>query len=419
MNDSPLFYRSACELGRLIGRGEVSSERVVRAHLGRLCELNPKLNAIIQIAPESAVEQARLADAAVAAGAELGLLHGVPFTVKDVYPVKNAAELVAVPGMPPLLDLPRDRDATAILRLRAAGAILIGVSRATVWKDREDRYGSVRNPYHLDMDAGGSSGGEAATIAAGGSPLGLGSDSGGSLRTPAGRCGIATIRPSNGRVPQAADGGRTGDPRTVAGPLARSVEDLAAALGIISGVDPLDPTTLPVPLGDWRTVRLAGLRVGVFAGSEVEPPSPLATAAVRDAAAALKEAGAHLAEAQPPDLAESWSITQEYWTGYPDGQNASRTFYGFMKRWDIYRVALALFMEDFDVLVCPVDPLIYTCVFSLVGWPCAVVRCGTQTNGLPIGVQVVSKPWRDDVALAAAAEIERTATAGGWRPPLM
>jgi amidase len=88
-----------------------------------------------------------------------------------------------------------------------------------------------------------------------------------------------------------------------------------------------------------------------------------------------------------------------------------------MKRWDRYRVALALFMEDFDVLVCPVDPLIYTCVFSLVGWPCAVVRCGAETNGLPIGVQVVGKPWRDNVVLAAAAEIERSA--GGWRAPLM
>jgi amidase len=197
--------------------------------------------------------------------------------------------------------------------------------------------------------------------------------------------------------------------------LARFVEDIAVALNIISGTSPLDPTTLPLPLCDWRSVQLKDLRVGVFLDDSFEAPTPLAIKAVQDASDVLRIEGAKVIAARPPDLAESWNITQEYWRGYPDGANASLVYEGFLNRWDKYRVALGLFMQDFDLVIAPVDPLVYTCVFSLVGWPSVVVRGGTDRDGLPIGVQLIGKPWCDHVALAAAAGVERAL--GGWRPP--
>jgi amidase len=415
MKTNSLIYRSALELAGLMCRGEVSAEEVVKAHLERLREVNPMLNAVIQIAPESAIEQAREADAAVRAGEPTGELHGVPFTVKDVYPVKDVARLEKMTEMAELLELPRDRDATAVSRLRAAGAILIGVTRATWWKDREDRYGPVHNPYDLATSASGSSGGEGAVIAAGGSALGLGSDSGGSLRQPATKCGIATIRPSNGRVPRAADSRGTFDTRTVAGPMARTIGDVAAALKIISGPDPLDPATLPVPLGDWREQNMKGKRVGVFLGSGAWSVDGAMVLAVEFAAGALRDAGAVVMDAQPPDVAGGWAITQEYWRGYPEGNGAGEAYEAFLIRWDNFRVAMALFMKQFDLLVCPADPTVYTALFSLVGWPAAVVRAGTDGGGMPMGVQIVANAWRDDVALAGAACVE--AASGGFKEP--
>jgi amidase len=410
-------YASATEIARLIRGREVSAEEVITAHLARIEALNPLLNAVIQIAPESAVEQARAVDAALARGEAVGPLAGVPFTVKDVFPVKDAARLVPIQGMAPLLDLPGDRDATAIVRLREAGAILIARTRATIWKDRMERYGPVHNPFDLTADAHGSSGGEAAIIAAEGSPLGLGSDSGGSLRHPAERCGIVALRPSNGRVPRGVDAAGTNDPRTVAGPLARRVEDVAVALEIISGVDPYDATTLPLPLRDWRNVEITGLRVAIFDDYSFHESAPEQVAAVRDAAKALEDAGASVDEISPPNLAEAWQITLDYWSG-TDAMGIAAVYDEFLARWDRFRIAMALYMQDLDLIITPVGPSVYPAVFSLVGWPAAVVRIGTWPGtAMPIGVQVVGKPWLDDVALAAAARIE--AVYGGWRAPVM
>jgi amidase len=237
MTTSDLCFASASTLARAIRRREVTAEEVILAHLNRIAKLNPVLNSVIQIAPESAVEQARAADAALGRGEGAGPLHGVPFTVKDVYEVCETARLVTAPGIVQRPEPPPERDSTVVRRLRAAGAILIAVTKATLWSDCEERYGFTHNPYDLTRTPSGSSGGEAATIAAGGSPLGLGSDSGGSLRLPAHCCGVATLRPSNGRVPRGSDAAGTNDPRTAAGPLARAVEDVALALRIIRGFD--------------------------------------------------------------------------------------------------------------------------------------------------------------------------------------
>lgn len=416
MPDSELTTLSATALAARIRRRDVSSEQVVRAHLDRLRAIHPLLNTVLQIAPESAIEQAREADHLLARGVDIGPLHGVPFTVKDVFPIVDIARMVDMPGMAPRPDREYARDATAAARLRRAGAIPIAVTRATLWTDREERYGRVRNPYNPDFDASGSSGGEAATIAAGGSPLGIGSDSGGSLRDPANRCGIATLRPSNGRVPRGVDAAGANDPRTAAGPLARTVADVALAMSVIGGVDPYDPTTLPMSWPDYRAVDVRGLRVLAFDDNGLVSASPEDKAAVNSAALALEQAGCNITWSSPPWCDEAYEVTKQYWH-YGGEEGEVREYFQFLDRRDGVRIRMSLFMQDIDLILCPVDPLTtlydrdlpgftYTTPFSLVGWPCAVVRASTASNGLPIGVQIVAGPWRDDVALAAAAVIE-------------
>jgi amidase len=430
MKTHDLLTLSASDLARAIRDRRLSSEEVVGAYLRRIAEINPVLNTVIQIAPESALEQARAADEALARGQNWGPLHGVPFTVKDVYSLGEGVRLVTAPGMPsPLHDAAAERDTVAVGRLRAAGAIPLAVTRATLWSDRDERYGYARNPYGLLHTVSGSSGGEAATIAAGGSPLGMGSDSGGSLRMPAHFCGIATLRPSNGRVPRASDAAGTNDPRTVAGPMARSIDDVALAMQIVQGFDWEDPTTTPVPWSDYKQVDLNGRRVALFTDNGIVTPTAATVAAVNAAASALTAAGAIVTEVTPPGMAEAWEITLDYWR-YCGEVGAVADYFRFLERWDRYRLSVNAFMRHFDLIVCPVEaypaPLqdgqqegipgfTYTAPFSLVGWPCGVVRAGTTSETLPVSVQVVGQPWRDDVVLAACRHIETVC--GGWQSP--
>ena len=431
MTKNEIIYAPATLLARAIQNKEVSSETVVSTYLERALAVNTDLNCVLQIAPESALAQAKAADAALSRGAAIGPLHGVPFTVKDVFAVSpEIARLEPAPGMAQRPDPEQPaQSSTAVQRLREAGAILMGVTRATLWSDREERYGIAHNPYDLKRTPSGSSGGEAALIAAGGSPLGLGSDSGGSLRLPAHCCGIATIRPSNGRVPRATDADGTNDPRTAAGPLARNVDDIALALQIISGFDWREPTTLPLPPpGDHRAVSLRDLRVAFFTDNGIAPPTRETAAMIHAAARSLELSGAQVTESVPPLLAESWEITNDYWR-YCGEQGEVAGYFRFLERWDRYRMALLAFMQQWDALLCPTEafpaPLTnepstppmftYTAPFSLLGWPCAVVRGGTCPDGMPLTVQVIGAPWRDDIALALAHALETAL--GGYRPP--
>jgi amidase len=287
-------------------------------------------------------------------------------------------------------------------------------------------YGATRNPYDLDRSPSGSSGGEAAAIAAGASPLGLGSDSGGSIRTPAHYCGIAALRPTAGRVPNTGAfelPGGLSDPRSQIGPMSRWVEDLGPVLAIIAGVDWHDSGVIPMPLVDPTSVELRDLRVAWYADDGLAPPTPETAQAVRDAARALTDAGAVVAETRPPDLDQGWDITQRYWRSFElNGEETGRLIHD----WDEFRTRMLGFVERYDLILCPVadEPAVpqgvegngsYCLPYSLTGYPCAVVRAGTSPEGLPIGVQVVARPWREDVALAAAGHIE--SDLGGWRPP--
>jgi amidase len=431
-----LTTASATGLAAMIRERQVSSRDVVEAHLRRIDEVNAKLNAVVQLTAHAALAEARAADATLTRGDAVGSLHGVPFTVKDWI---ETAGVVCAAGIVERRDYAPKRDATVVARMRAAGAIMLG---KTLDGEKNDVYGPGRNPHDTTRSPGGSSSGEAAIIAAGGSPLGLGSDSGGSIRYPAHCCGVGGLKPTTGRVPLTGHFPRIGalsDPRTQIGPLARTVDDLALALRVIAGVDWHDPSVVPVPLGEVSEVSLRGLRVAFYAGYEGASPSPETVDAVRAAVAALTDAGAVAEEALPPRIEEAFQITTAYWgrtrsaawNEWTPGRESTMTADEVERSifaWERLQRAFLGFMERYDVIVCPAAPgpaplqgevretdFVYTVPFSLTGWPVVVVRAGTSPERLPLGVQVVAARWRDDVALAAARRIE--AAPGPWPAP--
>ena len=361
--------------------------------------------------------------------ARIGALHGVPFTAKDII---ETADLPTTLGMPSLRENRPARDATIVARMRAAGAILLGKTNCPPGgggaETDNELFGMTRNPYDPARSPGGSSGGEAAAIAAGMSACGLGSDSGGSLRLPAHLCGVATLRPTAGRVSMAGvldeDGplGPMSDPRTQPGPLARRVGDLELLLSVIAGPDPRDAGTMPVPLGDAAT-ELAGRRVVLHLhDDEVLSPSSVRRSKLPPrhwpTPAPIVEEGA-----PPPGGHE---LTIQVWESY-GGTMRSSDYYRMARAWDAYRSAMLQWLTGTrvelvltPVTTLPAQPpgttmsLRYLTPYALTGWPCAVVRAGSS-GGLPVGVQLVAGPWQDHVALAAARVVEQAT--GGWQPP--
>jgi amidase len=274
------------ELARAVRAGDLSPVEVVEAHLRRVAEVNPAVNAIVQLAPGALDEAAALPPP----GDERPLL-GVPFTVKDNM---ETAGIVTAIGVPERATTVPTRDATVVARLRAAGAILLGKTNCPPWgagiETDNEVYGRTNNPHDVTRTPGGSSGGEAAMVAAGGSPCGVGTDSGGSVRLPAHFCGVAAIKPTAGLVPVTGvldDSGQIGslrDPRTQVGLFARSVADLDLLLGVVAGPDVDDAGVVPVPLGDPAAVRVDGLRVALVDDNGRHRPTPETVATVRWAA---------------------------------------------------------------------------------------------------------------------------------------
>jgi amidase len=430
-NMSELHWLTATELTARLAARAVSAEEAVAACLDRIAAINPQINAVVQLAPD-ALEAARQADADLAAGRPHGPLHGLPFTVKDVFDTQGIVSAVGVEhrrGFVPAVD------ATAVARLKAAGAILLGKTNCPPGGGGGDTenviYGRTLNPYNLACTPGGSSGGEAALVAAGGSPLGLGSDSGGSVRLPAHYCGVAGIKPTTGRVPNTGaydhPGGLT-DPRTQVGLLARSAADLALGLPFLCGPDNFDGGVVPMPLGEPRKVNLRDLRVAYFRQERGADVTPETADTVGAAAQALARAGATLEERHPPQFVRDGRRITEVWWGLESlrGQDVVELF----NAWDAFRTRMLQFFADCHAVLCPVDAhpappyrdrdpkrFDYTLPFSLLGWPVVTVRAGAAKTGMPIGVQLAAKPWRDDIALALAMAVEREL--GGFRAPRM
>jgi len=454
-----LTFSSATSLAAAIREKRVSSAEVVDAYLARIEAVNPKLNAVAVLDAERALTRASELDDALVRGEIAGPLYGVPFTVKDWIEV---AGVPCAAGIPERKKVIMKHDATVVARMRAAGGVFLGktIDNAV---NKNAVYGSVANPYDVSRTPGESSSGEAAIIAACGSPVGLGSDSGGSLRYPAHCCGIVTLKPTAGRVPLTGHFARIdvmNDSRTQIGPLARHVEDLALVLPIIAGPDGRDAGVAPVPLDEWTRVDLRGLRVATFTqfGASADAAAALGVearkvgagaiadadtvAAVDRAAAALRDAGALIEERLPPRIGEAWDITQMHWRrvrswSWSEWRTASEHVLTAdeiergLFAWGRFQRAFLDFMQTFDLIVCPAapaaaqlradvsgpEPFVFTLPFSLTGWPVVVVRAGTSSGGMPIGVQVAARPWRDDVALAAARAIE--VALSGWQLPPM
>jgi amidase len=426
---------SAMAQAAAIRSGRVSSEELVKAHLRRIEAVNPTLNAVVQLDAEGALKGAREADGILRRGEEAGPFHGVPFTAKDWL---ESDGLVCAAGYEARRGYVPKRDATVVARMRAAGAILLGKTNVL---EANPVYGATRNPYNVARSPGASTSGEAALIATGGSPLGLGSDSGGSLRYPAHCCGIATLKPTSGRVPLTGHFPRIGamhDPRTVIGPLSRYVDDLWPVLAAIAGEDWRDPSVAPVPLVPGAH-GVSGKRIGWFVEMPGATPSDATVAAVEAAVAALAGAGAAVERVTRPRIDEAWPLTLAYWARVqspswsewePPSEatmSADETERSIFE-WDRFRRAMLAFVAEFDVIVCPVAedsaPLhgsiaardyVYTLPFSLTGWPVAVVRAGPSETGMPIGVQLAARPWREWDALEAAKVVE--ADCGGWQRP--
>ena len=413
-------------LARAIRAKKLSSVEVVRAHLEHIHTVNPRLNAVVFATAESAIKEARAADRHNKRRNALGSLHGVPFTAKDIF---NTAGLPTTAGLRMLRSNIPDHDATVVARMRRAGAILIAKTNSPPAGADEDSWsplrGGTRNPYDVNRSPGVTSSGEAAIIAAGGSPLGLGSDSGGSIRVPAHYCGVAALKPTAGLIPVTGGYGLTGglsDPRSSVGPMARYVSDLLIALRVLAGPDGFDSGVVPVPVAK-RTPKLDGLRVAWYTDDGLAKPSHAVATTVRAAARALAAAGCNVTEERPPSLAEAYQVTLGYWGR--KHMNHERMY----ERWDAFRSGVLKFMSRFDLVLSPVAPdiaplirvkpvgdhqLSYTVPYSLTGNPCVVVRAGTSPENMPIGVQVVARNWNDAVALRAARAIERKL--GGWRP---
>jgi amidase len=432
--DSDLCFRSASELAHLVRERDVSARELVEAHLRRIEQVNPQINAVVQLDADRALEAARSADRALTRGIPVGPLHGVPFTAKDNF---ETAGIITAIGVEERASVVPAQDATAVARLKAAGAILLGKTNCPPWgggsETENEVYGRTNNPYDLTRSVSGSSGGEAAIIAAGGSACGIGSDSGGSIRDPAHFCGLAALKPTAGLIPVTGvldDEGRIGvtsDPRTQVGPIARSVADVSILTSLLAGPDGIDAGCVPVPFRSSRAASVRGLRIAVYDDNGLVTSAPDTIATVRAAADALANAGVTVEETNHP--AGGHELTREIWRSY-DGEVTSLDVYRLLRRWDAYRSEMLRWLTDWDGILCPVYPtaahahgagvrggVSYTTPYSLTGWPCAVVRCGTSVEGLPIDVQLVAAPWRDDLALALAGTLE-SALGGYQRPSL-
>ena len=460
---SDIIYQSAKSIAQAIRDRDVSAVEVVQAHLDRIEEVNDRLNAVVRLCAERALDEAREADAALARGQSKGPLHGVPMTLKDSLDTEGVVTTGGTLGRRTFVP---ERDSTVAARLRDAGAILLGKTNTPeiTFAGETDNlvYGRTNNPYGLDRTPGGSSGGAGAIVAAGGSPFDMGSDTGGSIRLPAHFSGIAGIKPNSGRVPRTGHiipyGMGAEDAYTQNGPMARYVEDLVLTLPIISGPDWEDPYIIPMPLGDPTDVDLGSLRVAFYTSAPgYNAPTQETVDAVKAAVGAVSDVVASVEEDTPGPLSRVLELYDRIGDG--DGRasmlrvldRAGTTqfapyiqsmreeavpistgeFTEALEELDQYRSDMLGFIRSYDAIICPTAAMpapthgetfkdenrnaFYTHPYNLTGWPGAVVRCGTSPEGLPIGVQVIARPWREDVALALAAVLE--SELGGYVRP--
>jgi len=465
-----LTFLSAVEMAQLIREKKISPVELAEAHLAKIERLNPKLNAFVQVDVERVRREARDAEAAVMSGTALGPLHGVPISIKSSIEV---AGLRCESGTRLRAGFVATSDAPLVARLRQAGAIILGVTNTPemlmAWETDNTLYGRTNSPWDLERTPGGSSGGEAAAIAAGMSAGGVGSDGGGSIRVPAHFSGLCGLKPTPGRIPSTGHFPASGGPFAligVVGPMARTVADVRALFEVMQGLDDGDTCAAPVPLRWPSNAEAKQLRVGYFEDDGRTPVTAETRAAIRSAAQALERAGFRAEPFRPEGLEAARVLWHKFFVGVGgmliramfNGREQDRspmlkqflewsaaepalTGESVLEAWfrrDVVRADFLAQMRNYPILLCPaaaipafrhaerswtidgkavdyLDAWSYTEFFNLLGNPAAVVPVSHSSEGLPIGVQIVGRPWEEEQVLAVAAALEREC--GAWRVP--
>jgi len=462
VSTSELTFLSASQMAEQIRNKQISPVELVEAHLARIEHLNPKINAFVQIDSEGVLVQARNAEAAVMQNQNLGPLHGVPISIKSSIDV---AGMRCEAGTKLREGYIASSDAPLVSRLRNAGAIILGVTNTPellmAWETDNLLYGRTNNPWDISRTAGGSSGGEAAAIASGCSAGGVGSDGGGSIRVPAHFCGICGLKPTPGRIPATGHYPQSVGPFAqlgVIGPMARTVADLKLLFEAMQGPDIGDPSSAPVLVRWPEGNALKKIRIGYFEDDSRTPVTPETRASIRQAAEALRSSGFEVEPFRPEGLekarqlwwkffgvaggmllgaitsgheAELSPILKEFngWVAAEPPLTAQSLLDTWIER-DLLRMQVFAEMEKFPVLLCPVasipafrhgerswqvegktvqylDAWSYCEWFNLLGMPAVVVPVGRTPEGLPIGVQIVARPWEEELVLSVAEELER------------
>jgi amidase len=465
MTTTDLCFLTATELAHRIRTRSVSCREVMEAHLAQIERVNPKVNALVTLLPERALEHAHQADEALARGDEVGLLHGLPIAHKDLVLTKGIRTTF---GSPIFKDFVPDQDEIIVERLRNAGAITIGKTNTPEFGAGSQTFnavfGETLNPYDLSKTCGGSSGGAAVALACGMQPLADGSDLGGSLRNPASFCNVVGFRPSPGRVP-VWPARVAWCPLPVEGPLARTVQDVALMLSVIAGPDSRAPISISEPGDGFRRAlgrNFAGVRIAWSRDLGGLPVDPRVTAVIEKQRSTFSSLGCHIEEAQP-DLRDAdeafrvwrawlfelgfgemlgahraqmkdtviWNIEEGVKLTGPQIGQAER------KRTELYQ-RVRQFMEQYEFLVLPVSQVppfdvrqryvteingikldtyldwMRSCYYiTVTGLPAISVPCGFTPEGLPVGVQVVGR-HHDDFGVLQLAHAFEQAT-GFWR----
>ena len=450
-----IIFSDATGLAELIRTRQVSPVEVVKAHLDRIAAVDPKVNAIVTV-NEGALKAAKEAEAAIMAGEELGPLHGVPFTVKDSI---DTAGVMTQRGSPIFKGRTPDADATSVARMKKAGGILLAKTNLpefSYWIESDNLLsGRSNNPWNLERTPGGSSGGESAAIAAGMSPLGLGTDLAISVRGPAAQTGIVSLKATHGRVPMTGIWPRAPRRFWHVGPMARSIRDLALAFSQLSGLDGLDAFSTSTVQFDAGVGAASGrkLRVGWMVGPGFGPIDTEVVATVKAAAEALKGEGHQVEEVRIPALERDFALEvfnklhvmemkpafREATAGHEDQMykmaktmlslpdTSMEDYIAAEQAAERLRDGYAAYFRDHDVLLTPVLPvpahkhgiselvvngetvdLTYlqgaTVPLNVTGLPGLSMRFGTSREGLPINVQLVGS-WQAETTILHAASV--------------
>jgi len=471
MDKKELPFLTASQLSRLIETKEISPVEATEAYLDRIEAVDPKLNSYITVTGEQALEAARKAEHEIATSQHRGPLHGVPMAVKDQF---NTAGIRTTGGSSILKDNIPDEDATVITNLKKAGAVMLGklnMSEFAMAEIYNHPYGTPRNPWDLERNPGTSSSGSGAATAASLCATSLGEDTGGSIRGPANFSGLVGLRPSHGRVSRHGVLGGSWSMDTV-GPISRSVEDAAITIQAIAGYDPKDRYSWNVPVPDYRqalTGDIQGIKLGVV---QERMDSPNLDPEVRDTVAkaisALGELGASSQDVSIPLAPKAGALTMSIlsveWSNLHrplfepnidelDHNNKIRFltgsvipaqfYYKAQKIRAVLRQQILDALEQVDVLVLPTGPVTappvesvpgvqskehaltglagrisFTGPFNLAGTPALSVPCGFSSSGMPMGLQIVGRPFAEETVLRVAHAYEQTTEWHNRRAPV-